>query len=94
MISQNIVNIIVPILKRRQVVRASVFGSFATGTNKPDSDLDLRIEFPEGKSYFDLIELEFELEAALGRKVDLVTYNTKLHPIVLEGIVKEKISLF
>ena len=94
MISQEIVTAIIPILKRRQVVRASVFGSFATGMNKPESDLDLRIEFPEGKSYFDLVELEFELEAALGRKVDLVTYNTKLHPIVLEGILKEQIPLF
>ena len=94
MISQETINLVVPILKRHQVVRASVFGSFATGTEKPNSDLDLRIEFPSGKSYFDLVELEIELEAALGRKVDLVTYNTKLHPIVLEGILKEQISLF
>ena len=68
MISQDIKNSIVPILKRHQVVRASVFGSFATGTNKPESDLDLRIEFPEGKSYFDLVELELERE---GMKVRL-----------------------
>ena len=94
MISNEIEKTIVPILKRHQVVRASVFGSFATGTEKPNSDLDLRIEFPPGKSYFDLVELEFELEAALNRNVDIVTYNTKLHPIVLEGILKEQIPLF
>ena len=94
MVSKDIVNIVVPILKRHQVMRASVFGSFATGTNKPDSDLDLRIEFPEGKSLFDLVRLQFDLEEALGHKVDLVTYNTKLHPIILEGILKEQIPLF
>ena len=94
MIPKTVIGVIVPILKHRQVLRASVFGSFATGTERPDSDLDLRIEFPAGKSYFDLVELELELEAALKRKVDIVTYNTQLHPIVLEGILKEQIPLF
>ena len=94
MISKEMINILVPVLKRYQVTRASVFGSFATGTEKQDSDLDLRVEFPPGKSYFDLVELGLELEAALGRKVDIVTYNTKLHPIVLEGILKEQVPLF
>ena len=94
MIPKEIVDTAVVVLRKHRALRASVFGSFATGTEKPDSDLDLRIEFPPGKSYFDLVELQLELEGALGRKVDIVTYNTKLHPIVLEGILKEQIPLF
>lgn len=94
MISKELIDTITPIFKRHQVLRASVFGSFATGTENANSDLDLRVEFPSGKSYFDLVELELDLEAKLGRKVDIVTYNTKLHPLVLEGILKEQVPIF
>ena len=94
MINKAIANNVIPILKRHGALRASVFGSFATQTERPDSDLDLRIELPPGKSYFDFVRLKLELEETLKRKVDLVTYKTKLHPTVLKGILKEEIPLY
>ncbi len=66
-----------PILKQHAVKRASIFGSFAHGNPKSNSDIDLLIEFKtKDKSLFDLVDLKSELEEVLGRKVDIVTYNS------------------
>lgn len=68
---------IIPILKRHTVKKASIFGSFARGEAKAKSDVDLLIEYQtDDKSLFDLVNLKAELEEILGRKVDIVTYNS------------------
>lgn len=43
-------------------MKASVFGSYAHGDARPDSDLDLLVELGEGKTHLDLGGLQFELE--------------------------------
>ncbi|TYP53801.1 nucleotidyltransferase family protein [Thermosediminibacter litoriperuensis] len=50
---------IVPLLKENDVVNAAIFGSYARGEEKPDSDLDIIIKFREEKikTLFDLIKL-------------------------------------
>lgn len=66
-----------PILKRHAVKRAAIFGSFARGEAQSKSDIDFLIEYEsKTKSLFDLIDLKSELEDSLGRKVDIVTYNS------------------
>lgn len=66
-----------PILKRHAVKRAAIFGSFARGEAKASSDVDILIEYKtKNKSLFDLIDLKSDLEEILGRKVDIVTYNS------------------
>lgn len=65
-----------PILKASGVTRSSLFGSYARGEARDDSDLDILVEFPKGKSLLDLIGLERDLQRALGRKVDLGTYRS------------------
>lgn len=83
---------IVPLLKEAGVVRASVFGSYVRGEQTTDSDIDILVEFPKGKSLLDLVELEMKLEEALGRKVDLLTYNS-LSPYLKEDIQKEQLQI-
>lgn len=62
------------ILKRHGVLSASVFGSFARGTDvKPDSDIDLLVDYKQGTTLLDVAQLQNELEQALGRKVDLIS---------------------
>jgi len=39
----------IPILKEAGVTRSSVFGSYARGENKKNSDIDLLIDFPRGR---------------------------------------------
>jgi predicted nucleotidyltransferase len=82
-----------PILKRHDVRRASIFGSFARGTAKPGSDVDFLIEYKtKNKSLFDLVDLKDDLEETLNRKVDLVTYNS-IYWRIRERILAEQIVI-
>lgn len=57
---------------RYQVNRVALFGSFARGGERRDSDLDLLVSFKEPPSLIGFLELENLLTASLGVKVDLV----------------------
>jgi len=64
-----------PVLKKYPISYAGVFGSFARGEDKAESDIDIMIRLkPESEfSLFDLIGVENELADQIGRKVDLAT---------------------
>lgn len=49
------------------------FGSIARGDADKASDLDLLVELDPGRSLLDLGGLQFDLEALLGCRVDVVT---------------------
>jgi predicted nucleotidyltransferase len=50
-----------------------VFGSYARGEQHAESDVDILVEFQEGATLFDLVNLQYFLEAQLARKVDVVS---------------------
>lgn len=50
-----------------------VFGSVARGDADDESDLDFIVEMEPGRSLLDLGGLQYELEAMLGCRVDVVT---------------------
>ena len=77
------------ILQKNDVEFAGIFGSFARGEERDDSDVDLLIRYSKDKDLFDLIGLEQELEAVLHRKVDVVTegaVNKYLHPYIMKDL--------
>jgi len=53
------------------VTKMWVYGSFAREDDKPGSDIDLAIQANEHFSYFDLAEIQHDLENAIHRKVDI-----------------------
>ena len=54
--------------------RIGVFGSFARGEARGDSDVDVYVEFDDAKRTYDnFFALHERLETLLGRRVDLVT---------------------
>lgn len=54
--------------------RIGVFGSFSRGEERPDSDVDIYVEFEPGmKSYDNFFAIHELLEKILGRPIDLVT---------------------
>ena len=62
--------------RRYRIRRLSLFGSTLKGTDRPDSDVDLLVEFePDARpSLLTMAEIELELSPLLGgRKVDLRT---------------------
>jgi predicted nucleotidyltransferase len=83
---------IIPVLQQHDVIHAAIFGSFARGEEREDSDLDILVEFGEGKSLLDLVGLKLELEEFLGRKIDVVTYNA-LHPEIREKVLEEQVAI-
>jgi predicted nucleotidyltransferase len=60
--------------RTHRIRRLSVFGSALREDFRPDSDVDLLVSFEEGARYslFDLVIMQDELQAILGREVDLV----------------------
>ena len=61
---------------RHHLRRISLFGSVLRGEERPDSDIDLLVEFEPGQTpgYFALAGMEAELSELLdGRSVDLRT---------------------
>ena len=64
--------------RRHHIRRLSLFGSTLKGTARPDSDIDLLVEFEPGKvpGYLGMARIESQLSQLLGgRKVDLRTAN-------------------
>jgi predicted nucleotidyltransferase len=80
---------VAPILRRLGVRRASVFGSLARGEGDEESDVDLLVELEPGRSLLDLAELKVELEEVLGRRVDVITYDS-LHPLLRDRVLREQ----
>ena len=62
-----------PICRRHGIRRLAVFGSRLKGTARPDSDLDLLVEFEPDRvpGLLGLSGIELELTEMLGVKVDL-----------------------
>lgn len=71
----SIINSIKSVLKNDgRVASAWLFGSYARGEEKLNSDIDIMIELNNEKQYsmFDMIDISFLLENKIKRKVDLV----------------------
>jgi predicted nucleotidyltransferase len=64
------------ICRRYRIRRLSLFGSTLKGTDRPDSDVDLLVEFEPGATpgLLTMAQIEIELSELLsGRRVDLRT---------------------
>jgi hypothetical protein len=78
-----------PICTKYGVKTLAVFGSYARGEARRESDVDMLVSFTDRISLVTLIELEFELSEIMGRKVDLHTEDG-LSPYLRDRILKEK----
>lgn len=60
--------------RRHHITTLAVFGSALRGDFGPDSDVDVLVQFEDGHtSGWELFDLQDELSAILGRRVDLNT---------------------
>ena len=69
-----------------------VFGSWARGEARHDSDLDLLIELQGGRSLLDIVAIKQDLEDLLGCKVDVVT-EAAISPYIRDQVLREAVSL-
>ncbi|MFT4258142.1 helix-turn-helix domain-containing protein [Microbacterium sp.] len=70
----------------------SVFGSVARGDETAESDIDLLTDFAEGTGLLDILRLQAELEAVLGRRVDIVA-RAGLKPDVARNALRDEVPL-
>jgi len=61
--------------KRNRIRKLALFGSVLTDRFRPESDVDVLVEFEEGArvGYLAMAGMEIELAERLGRKIDLRT---------------------
>jgi predicted nucleotidyltransferase len=88
----DIKNRITPILKSHGVKSAAVFGSVARGTSNAESDVDVVIEIPRPYGLFEFVEIKNRIEDVLGKKVDLVEYNS-IKPRIKDNIIKDQVKI-
>jgi hypothetical protein len=69
-----------------------IFGSAARGAADAQSDLDFLVELEPGKSLLDLGGLQYELQALLGCRVDVVT-ERGLKARIRERVLKEAVPV-
>lgn len=69
-----------------------IFGSYSRNEQKPESDLDIIIDFQTTIDLLNLIGIEQELTEKLGVKVDLITLKS-INPKLLGYIQKDLIRI-
>ncbi len=81
---------ILPTLKKHNVIKAGIFGSYARGEQTKKSDVDILIEVKG--SLLDVVKIEIELKSKLNKEVDLLTYNG-ISPYLKEKILSEEVRI-
>ena len=77
--------------RRWKVVELSLFGSVVREDFRPDSDVDVMVRFaPDAKiSLWDLVRMQDELAALVGRDVDIVEYGQITNPFRRRSIERD-----
>lgn len=82
--------------RRNHIRRLAFFGSVLRDDFRPDSDVDVLVEFEPGHTPgLAIIDMEDELSAMFGRRVDLVTreaLNRRVRKYVLSGLEVEYVA--
>ena len=72
-----------------------MFGSFSRGEEKPDSDIDILVQYDEvaGISLFTISRIMAQMKKLLGRDVDLVEQD-RLLPFASDSANHDKILIY
>jgi predicted nucleotidyltransferase len=71
-----------------QIKLFGLFGSFARGEEKENSDIDIMVDFIGTKSLMEIGGIQYDLEESLGRPVDLVSIRN-IKPALKNNILKD-----
>lgn len=82
-----------PGLRERYAVKSlGVFGSCVRGEQRRSSDVDVLVEFERAPTLFTFMDLQDELSALLGVKVDLVM-KSALRPAIGKRVLEEVVPV-
>lgn len=82
-------------LRARGVVHAALFGSMARGENRPDSDVDILVEFdPDAHvTVFDYVGVRDYIESLFAQPVDVIDREA-LKPYLRQPAVRDAVYAF
>ncbi len=82
-------------LEKIKPLKVGIFGSYARGENRVDSDLDVlvQLDYSQQISLLKLVSVEQDLSEALGIPVDLVTEKS-LSPYLRPYVEKDLVYIF
>jgi predicted nucleotidyltransferase len=83
---------ILRIAARHGATQVRLIGSVARGEARPESDVDLLVTWRKGTSLLDHAALMLELEALLGRKVDIAS-DGWVKPSIRDSVYRDAIAL-
>ena len=93
MTTQAIQETIAEYFKTQPVLKAWLFGSYARGEQREDSDVDILIVPEQGVGLFQLSGMHLDLQEMLNMPVDLVTEKGLL-PFARESADHDKILIY
>ena len=83
---------ILQIARKHNAERVYVFGSCARKEEKPESDVDLLVDFNQDATLFDQVDIQDEINSLLDCKVDVVS-RRGLHPYIKRRVLAEAVEL-
>ena len=81
-----------PIMDKHKVEDVYLFGSYARGEANSDSDVDLYCSSGDIRTLYDEVDFTDELEAALGKKVDVVFIGSQMHDYFRQQLEEDMIK--
>ena len=81
--------IVSDVAKQYGVKKVALFGSYSTGKQTSDSDIDLLVDKGEIKGLFMLNRFINSLQDKLDKKVDVITYDSLEHSLIKTYINNE-----
>lgn len=82
----------VEVKERYHVDKITLFGSYARGDHREDSDIDILVDFTPGADLLDLSGLKLYYEDIFGRPVDVVPRRS-IREELREGILTDAIDI-
>ncbi len=89
MSSTEINNKIINYLSTYEPSMIGIFGSYARGENRPDSDIDILVNLKAKITLLQLVKIERELSELIGTKVDLVMEGALKNQKLINYIKKD-----
>lgn len=82
--------------RRNQIKELALFGSVLRDDIRPDSDVDVLVDFEPnaGHSLFDFVRMQEELGRLFGRKIDLVEKSGLCNPFRRYEILRTRQVIF
>ncbi|OGK14320.1 hypothetical protein A3A93_03240 [Candidatus Roizmanbacteria bacterium RIFCSPLOWO2_01_FULL_38_12] len=85
---------VVSVCKKYNCKKIAVFGSYAKGTAREESsDIDLLVYPPSKLGLIRFASMKLDLEKALQKKVDLITYRS-ISPYMKDSILNSAYTLY